>query len=42
MKKGVPPPAEVKPVEVVPEVPQFGFGKFEYKDGSLYVGNWKI
>ena len=28
------------PVE--PEVPQFGFGKFEYKDQSTYVGNWKI
>ena len=42
MKKGVAKLVEVEPVEVVPEVPQFGFGRFEYKDNTSYVGNWKI
>lgn len=34
------PPVAAEPVE--PELPQFGFGKFEYKDQSTYVGNWKL
>ena len=23
-------------------VPEFGFGKFEYKAGATYVGNWRL
>jgi len=43
MKKGAAAkPVEVEHVEVVPEVPQFGNGRFEYKDNTVYVGNWKI
>jgi len=36
--KSVPATAE----EVKEEVPQFGFGKFEYVNQTLYVGNWKL
>jgi hypothetical protein len=48
-KAGAPPPTV--PVEVVhqpppepdaKEVPQSGFGRFEYINGTLYVGNWKL
>ena len=24
------------------EVPQSGFGRFEYINGTLYIGNWKL
>lgn len=34
--------AEVAPEPVAPEVPTFGFGKFEYRDQSTYYGNWKM
>jgi hypothetical protein len=26
----------------VPEVPRSGFGKFEYVNQTLYVGEWKL
>jgi len=47
MKKGAtlaaakdqPPPTQ-EPTE--PEVPQSGHGTFEYKDTTLYVGQWKL
>lgn len=42
VSKDVVPPSpieEATPVE--PEVPSFGFGKFEYRDQSTYLGNWK-
>jgi hypothetical protein len=50
MKKGAQPVAapvqEAAPVahveEPVKEVPQSGFGRFEYSNGTLYVGNWKL
>lgn len=32
--------ASAEPAE--PEVPQFGNGRFEYKDMTTYVGNWKL
>lgn len=50
MKKGAP-AAQPEPVvaptpttetEPVKEVPQSGFGRFEYINGTLYVGNWKL
>ncbi len=28
--------------EPVKEVPQSGFGRFEYVNGTIYVGNWKL
>lgn len=33
-------PVTTEPVE--PEVPQEGHGQFEYKDGTTFVGNWKL
>ena len=51
MKKGAPsataqpePVAAPTPVEAETpkEVPQSGFGRFEYINGTLYVGNWKL
>lgn len=33
-------PVTTEPPE--PEVPQFGNGRFEYKDLTTYVGNWRI
>lgn len=36
------PVVEAAPEEKIPEVPQFGFGKFEYKDQTCYTGNWKM
>lgn len=50
MKKGAPAaPAQPEPVaqvvteaEPVKEVPQSGYGRFEYINGTLYVGNWKM
>ena len=33
-------PVAAEPVE--PEVPQFGHGRFEYKDGTTFVGEWKL
>jgi hypothetical protein len=47
MKKGgapaAPAQAEVKQAEVlVPEPPQYGCGKFEFKDQTIYEGNWKL
>jgi len=46
MKKGGAPAAptqvEVKPVEAAPEPPQYGCGKFEFKDQTIYEGNWKL
>ena len=30
------------PKEEVKEVPQSGYGRFEYINGTLYVGNWKL
>jgi hypothetical protein len=41
-KVQAPPVVETIPEEKVPEVPQFGFGKFEYKDQTCYVGNWRF
>ena len=34
--------APVEPVEPVKEIPQSGFGRFEYINGTLYQGNWKL
>lgn len=28
--------------EVKPEVPQTGFGRFEYINDSVYEGNWRL
>ena len=39
MQKDVPPP---EPEQVEPELPTFGYGKFEYRDQSTYQGNWKM
>lgn len=32
--------APIEPVE--PDVPQYGHGRFEYRDQTIYVGNWKL
>ena len=29
-------------MQEAPEVPKEGFGKFEYKNLTLYIGNWKL
>ena len=45
MKKGQAPPPQPEPVlekEEAKEVPQSGFGRFEYINGTLYAGNWKL
>ena len=51
MKKGAQQPVAAAPVqeaapvtheEPVKEVPQSGFGRFEYSNGTLFVGNWKL
>lgn len=51
MKKGAPAPpvpdlaaAPQAPAtdETAKEVPQSGFGRFEYINGTLYQGNWKL
>jgi hypothetical protein len=40
--KGGKPEAVVVEEEKKPELPQTGFGKFEYINDSVYVGNWKM
>ena len=41
--KGAPPPAEAPTEEEEkPEIPQAGIGRFEYINGTLYVGSWKL
>lgn len=44
MKKGktVAPVEEPPHEEAAPEIPKSGFGKFEYIDQTLYVGEWKL
>ena len=47
MKKGAAKPQVVEEAPPEPEThkepekPTFGFGKFEYRDQSSYIGNWK-
>ena len=33
---------EAAPEEAVPEVPKSGFGKFEYVNQTMYIGEWKL
>lgn len=44
MKKGkaAAPVEEPPEEEAAPEIPKSGFGKFEYIDQTLYVGEWKL
>ena len=49
MKKGAPaaptqpePVAVVQETEPVKELPQSGYGRFEYVNGTMYSGNWKL
>ena len=40
--KKAPPVEEPKPEEEEPEIKEeTGYGRFEYINGSVYVGNWK-
>lgn len=48
MKKGQPAQSVVEQVaapvetEVTKEVPQSGYGRFEYINGTIFAGNWKL
>jgi len=36
-------PEDATPEEVeVPDVPKSGYGKFEYVNQTLYIGEWKL
>ena len=43
-KQAPPPVAVVEAVveETEPPKPEFGYGKFEYKDQTCYIGNWRL
>lgn len=43
-KQQAPPPQSVENAieEKVADVPQFGWGKFEFKDQTSYIGNWRL
>ena len=45
MKKGQAPPPQpevTQEKEEIKEVPQSGIGRFEYINGTMYQGNWKL